>query len=87
MFYLNDIPTDTTLYELSRRYANMNPSAIKTWAELMRIGSELLTRFEIILGKYGLSQGRFLTLIVMNRKPDDEVLQLVRLGSHSELGL
>jgi len=26
-------------------------------------------------------------LILIYRKPDDEVLQLVRLGSHSELGL
>jgi DNA-binding MarR family transcriptional regulator len=72
MFYLKDLPTDTSLYEFSKRYANMNPSAIKTWAELMRTGSELLTTFEKILGKHDLSQGRFLTLIVMNRNPDDE---------------
>lgn len=26
-------------------------------------------------------------LLLIYRKPDDEVLQLVRLGSHSELGL
>lgn len=26
-------------------------------------------------------------LILIYRKPDDEVLQLVRIGSHSELGL
>jgi len=26
-------------------------------------------------------------LVLMYRKPDDELLQLVRLGSHSELGL
>ena len=73
MFYLKDLPTDTTLYEFSRRYPNMNPSAIKTCAALLRTGSELLTAFETILGNHGLSQGRFLTLIVMNRNPDDEI--------------
>ena len=26
-------------------------------------------------------------LVLIYRKPDDEVLQLVRIGSHSELGL
>ena len=26
-------------------------------------------------------------LVLIYRKPDDEILQLVRLGSHSELGL
>jgi MarR family transcriptional repressor of emrRAB len=71
MFYLKDLPTDTTLNEFSRRYPNMNPSAIKTCAALLRTGSELLTAFETILGKQGLSQGRFLTLIVMNRNPDE----------------
>ena len=71
MFYLKDLPTDTTLHEFSRRYPNMNPSAIKTCAELLRTGSELLTAFETILGNHGLSQGRFLTLIVMNRNPDE----------------
>ena len=73
MFYLKDLPTDTTLNEFSRRYPNMNPSAIRTCAALLRTGSELLTTFETILGNHGLSQGRFLTLIVMNRNPDDEV--------------
>jgi len=71
MFYLKDLPTDTSLNEFSRRYPNMNPSAIKTCAALLRTGSELLTAFETILGNHGLSQGRFLTLIVMNRNPDE----------------
>ena len=73
MFYLKDLPTHTRLDEFSRRYPNMNPSAIRTCAALLRSGSELLTAFETILGNQGLSQGRFLTLIVMNRNPDDEV--------------
>jgi DNA-binding MarR family transcriptional regulator len=73
MFYLKDLPTDTSLQEFSRHYPNMNPSAIKSCAELLRIGSVLLTAFETILGRHNLSQGRFLTLIVMNRNPDAEV--------------
>ncbi len=36
----------------------------------MRTGSELLTAFETILGNHGLSHGRFLTLVVMNRNSD-----------------
>jgi len=71
MFYLKDLPTDTSLPEFSRRYPHMNPSAIKACAALLRTGSELLTAFETILGHHGLSQGRFLTLIVMNRNPDE----------------
>ena len=73
MFYLKDLPIDKTLGEFSRRYPNMNPSALKTCAVLLRTGSDLLTAFEKILGDHGLSQGRFLALIVMNRTPDEEI--------------
>jgi len=73
MFYLRDLPTDRTLEEFAERYPNMNPSALKTCAVLLRTGSDLLTAFETILGNHGLSQGRFLTLIVMNRTPDEAI--------------
>jgi MarR family transcriptional repressor of emrRAB len=73
MFFLRDLPTDRSLREFSLRYPNMNPSALKTSAELMRTGSDLLSAFENILGRSGLSQGRFLTLIVMNRTPKEEI--------------
>jgi len=69
MFYLKDLPTDRTLGEVAKRYPNLDPSALKTCVVLLRTGSDLLTAFETILGKHGLSQGRFLTLIVMNRTP------------------
>ena len=73
MFFLKDLPTDISLQEFSRRYSNMNPSALKTCAELMRTGSDLLSVFETVAGRYGLSQGRLLVLIVMNRTPGQAV--------------
>ncbi len=73
MFYLKDLPTDRTLEEFAERYPNMSPSALKSCAVLLRTGSVLLTAFETILGNHGLSQGRFLTLIVMNRTPDEAI--------------
>ncbi len=73
MFFLKDLPTDMSLQEFSRRFPNMNPSALKICAELMRTGSGLLATFDTVLGKYGLSQGRFLTLIVVSRTPGKEL--------------
>jgi DNA-binding MarR family transcriptional regulator len=67
MFFLKDLPTDGSLREFSRRYPNMNPSALKAGTGLMRTGSDLLAVFETILNRSGLSQGRFLTLIMLNR--------------------
>jgi MarR family transcriptional repressor of emrRAB len=73
MFFLKDLPTDRNLRDFAVRYPNMNPSALKTCAELMRTGSDMLATFERILSRIGLSQGRFLTLIVMNRTPSEAI--------------
>ena len=73
MFFLKDLPIDISWQEFSRRYPNMNPSALKTCAALMRTGSGLLAVFETAMGKYGLSQGRFLVLVVMNRTPREDI--------------
>jgi len=73
MFFLKGLPTDRNLRDFAERYPNMNPSALKTCAELMRTGSDLMAAFETILARSGLSQGRFLTLIVMNRAPDEAI--------------
>ncbi|MBW1642420.1 MAG: MarR family transcriptional regulator [Deltaproteobacteria bacterium] len=73
MFYLKDLPTDRTLGEFAKRYPELDPSALKTCVILLRTGSDLLTAFETILGKHGLSQGRFLTLIVLNRTPNKAI--------------
>ena len=51
----------------------MNPSALKAGTGLMRTGSDLMAVFETILNRSGLSQGRFLTLIVLSRTPDKEI--------------
>jgi DNA-binding MarR family transcriptional regulator len=73
MFFLKDLPTEQTLKEIAKRYADLDPSALTTCAALLRTGSDLLTAFETILGRHGLSQGRFLTLIMLNRTPDTAI--------------
>lgn len=71
MFYLRDLPDDKTLREFAERYKDMDPLAVKACISLARTASDLLTGFETMLTRHGLSQGRFLTLIVLNRKPDE----------------
>ncbi len=70
MFYLLDQPTEKEFQDLARRYMDMEPSSVKAAVTLLKTGSDLLTGFEKMLKRYGLSQGRFLILIVMNRQPD-----------------
>ncbi len=49
----------------------MEPLCVMATVTLLKTGSDLLTGFEKMLGRYGLSQARFLILIVMNRTPDE----------------
>ncbi len=70
MFYLLDQPTEEEFQNLAHRYKGMKPSSVKAAVTLLKTGSDVLTGFEKMLKNYGLSQGRFLVLIVMNRQPD-----------------
>lgn len=70
MFYLLDQPTEDEFENLARRYRDMAPSSVKAMVTLLKTGSDVLTGFEKMLKSYGLSQGRFLILVVMNRNPD-----------------
>jgi len=73
MFFLKDLPTSGTLRDLAKRYPDLDPSALMSCIVLLRTGSDMLAALERILGRYGLSQGRFLTLIVLNRDPEEEI--------------
>jgi len=70
MFYLLDQPTEKEFQALAGRYREMSPLAVKAAVAMLRTGSDLVTGFEKLMGRYGLSQGRFLILVVMNRTPD-----------------
>jgi MarR family transcriptional regulator, negative regulator of the multidrug operon emrRAB len=73
MFYLRDLPDDKTLEEFAGRYPEIDPSAVKVCLHLLRRGSDLLAAFETMLSRHRLSQGRFLTLIVLYRTPAESI--------------
>ena len=70
MFLLQDLPTPETLSAFSTRYPELDPSAMRTCILLLQTGRSLQGEFDRFLAQHGLSQGRFLTLIVMHRTPD-----------------
>ncbi len=73
MFFLLDQPSQNEFEALSSRYDKMEISSTRALVKLLRTGSDLLAGFEKLLGTYGLSQGRFLILVVMNRNPEKEI--------------
>jgi MarR family transcriptional regulator, negative regulator of the multidrug operon emrRAB len=73
MFLLQDIPTLNTLMLLRDRYRSFSPSAMRSCLMLLRTGSDLLILADKLFRKVGLSQGGFLTLVVLNRNPKAEL--------------
>lgn len=69
MFFLTDTPSQGQFEDLTRRYDRMDVPSVQALVKLLRTGSDLLTGFEKMLGTYGLSQGRFLILVILNRTP------------------
>ena len=66
MFLLRDIPTSEKLRECAGSFHEASPEAVHLWLLLLRVGSDVLDRFERFIGEHGLSQGRFVTLMLLN---------------------
>jgi DNA-binding MarR family transcriptional regulator len=77
MFFLKDLPTPDTLQAMATRFPDLEPSALTACAELLRTGSDLLAGFEKFLRGHGLSQGRFLILVVLYRDPVNGLMPTV----------
>ena len=73
MFLLQDLPTLNTLMRLRDRYRSFSPSALGSCLMLLRTGSDLLALADKLFRRVGLSQGGFLTLVVLNRDPETEL--------------
>jgi MarR family transcriptional repressor of emrRAB len=73
MFFLRDLPSMQTLNELAERYSELDPTAMMTCIAVLRTGSDMMALLEKMLNPYGLSQGGYLTLIVLNRNPQEEI--------------
>lgn len=73
MFLLNELATEEELNEIRTRYQDMDIQSIICLSNLMKTGSQLLMLFENFLKKYQFSQGRFLLLMILYRKPQEAI--------------
>lgn len=73
MLFVRDFPDEATLLDISRRFSGMDPRAVRTCLALGITTRDMREAFERFLNEYGLSNGRFLTLVVMYRTPDQDV--------------
>jgi DNA-binding MarR family transcriptional regulator len=69
MLLLRDLPKYETLLSYAQRYPGVNPSAIETYLNFLRTGTDAMEATEDFLAEKGTSQGRFTVLTLLNREP------------------
>lgn len=71
MLLLKDLPKYECLLAHSRRYPDLDPSAVEAFLHLLRASTDVFEAFTQYFGtKYAISQGRFLVMMLLNRDPE-----------------
>ena len=75
MFFLKDLPTRQMVeaYAVSH---GVEPSTIQDALSMMRRASLLIRKLEAYFGDHGISQLRFLIMIVIDREPERDALTI-----------
>lgn len=74
MFFLKELPTRRMLQGYAARYPEMDADAVDDALRLLRRASLLMRELEAYFAAQGTSQTRFLTLIVIDREPEEAAL-------------
>lgn len=85
MFFLKELPTREILETYGRRYPAMDVPCIEKALTMLRSASSLLRKLESYFAGHGLSQTRFLLLIVIDREPDTSALTASELGQRLDV--
>ena len=73
MLMLKDVPQYECLLERSKRFPELEPSAVEAFLHLLRTSSEVFEAFGNFLDKFSISPGRFTVLMLLNRNPDKPI--------------
>ena len=73
MLLLKEVPKYECLLESSKRYPELDPSAMEAFLHLMRTSTELSEGFDTLHASHNISHGRFIVLMLLNRDPEKPV--------------
>ncbi|MEO1101304.1 MAG: MarR family transcriptional regulator [Pseudomonadota bacterium] len=85
MFFLAELPTRDMIEGYADRHAPGQGQAIKDALVLMRRASALIRELDAYFAGHGLSQLRFLTLIVIDREPDRDWLSFSEVAARLDV--
>ncbi|WP_027856380.1 MarR family winged helix-turn-helix transcriptional regulator [Marinobacterium jannaschii] len=70
MFFLKELPTRQMIRGYAEQYPSADVDSVEQALKMMRQASLLVRRLETYFSHHGISQQRFLILIVLDREPE-----------------
>jgi DNA-binding MarR family transcriptional regulator len=70
MLSLRDLPRVETLQEDARRIPTLDPQAVLAFLSILVVASDVERKMDAHFARYGLSQGRFVLLMLLNRREE-----------------
>jgi DNA-binding MarR family transcriptional regulator len=74
MFLLNELPDRQTLKEFAQRFPEMEVETTAACLRILKVASTLFRELELHFSEHGLSQARFLALILLEREPSRRLM-------------
>ncbi len=85
MFFLKELPTKQMIDGYAGRYPINSPDTIEKALIMMRQASLLVRQIETYFSSYGISQLRFLILVVIDREPERDNLLVSEISDRIDV--
>ncbi|NIA68959.1 MarR family transcriptional regulator [Pelagibius litoralis] len=85
MFFLKDLPTQDMLRGYQARFTEMDAPTVEAALKLLRRASLLLRALETYFAEHGLSQTRFLILVLLDRDPTVDGLSATEISEKLDI--
>jgi len=74
MFYLRDFPNEQVFSRMRETYPHLDADGISCFLRLIVTGSEFLSRLDKMLAGFGITHGRWITLLLLRRRKFTQAL-------------
>jgi DNA-binding MarR family transcriptional regulator len=85
MFFLKELPTRETLEGYRKRFSDMNVDKVEAALVMLREASLLMRELDAYFAQHGLSQLRFLIMIVLDREVDRTRLMISEIADRLDV--
>ena len=85
MFFLKELPTHETLQKYKKRFPQMNVRAVDKALKMLRRASLILRDLEAYFSLHGLSQTRFLAMVILDREHNRRGLSAKTIASRMDI--